>query len=99
MVDVGAGIEQVDAVDHDAARGRFLEAVEAAQQRGLARTGRPDDEHELALGEHEIDALQDMQGAEMLVYPPRFNNRHISRTSVRAASGRSPACPARRNPA
>jgi hypothetical protein len=30
-VDIGAGIEQVDAVDHDAARGRLLEPVEAAQ--------------------------------------------------------------------
>jgi hypothetical protein len=49
-VDVGARIEQVDAVDHDAARGRLLEPVEAAQQRRFPRARRPDHEHQLALG-------------------------------------------------
>src|SRR6266446_2787434 len=67
MVDVGSGIEHVDAVDHHRAGGRLLQPVEAAQQGRLARAGRADHEHQLALGHREIDALQDMKGAEMLV--------------------------------
>ena len=60
-----------------------------------------------ALGQNEIDALQYMMGAEMLVDAARFDNgfvvRHprrsvrVSRTSGDAVSGHSPACRARRN--
>src|ERR1700730_3266900 len=67
MVDVGSRIEHVDAVDQDAAGTGLLQPVEAAQQSRLARARRPDDKYQLALGNHEIDTLQDMKGAEMLV--------------------------------
>src|SRR5437867_634566 len=68
-VDVDAGRHDVDALDADRARGRFLEAVPAAQQRRLARARRPDDEYQLARGDLEVDALQDLQLAERLVKP------------------------------
>ena len=73
MVDVGARIEQVDAVDPHRPGGRLLEPVEAAQQGRLARPRRADDEHQLALGQQEVDALQDMKGAEMLVEAARLD--------------------------
>ncbi len=132
MIDVGLGRKHVDAVHHDRAGGWFLQPVEAAQQRRLARARRPDHEHQLALGHLEIDTLQDMKGAEMLVDRARqrcgwsryschpkwseAQSRDLCRcqkdpsacglrmaavsrhTSVRAASGRIPACPARHSP-
>ncbi len=73
MIDVGARIEQIDAVDSHAAGGRLLEPVEAAQQGRLARARRPDDEHQLPLRQQEINTLQDMKGAEMLVEAPRLD--------------------------
>jgi hypothetical protein len=73
MVDVGARVEEIDAVHLQAARRGLFEPVEAAKQRGLARARRPDDEDELALGHHQIDALQHMQGAVMLVEAVRLD--------------------------
>src|SRR5260370_19803666 len=67
MVDVGSRIEHVDAVDRHRAGARFFQPVETAQQRRLAPARGPDDEHQLALGHFQVDALQDMKGAEMLV--------------------------------
>ena len=75
MVDVGPRVEHVDAVHHDAAGGRLLQPVEAAQQGRLARARRADHEHQLALGHLEIDALQDVKGAEMLVDAARVDDR------------------------
>jgi hypothetical protein len=75
MVDVGARIEQVDAVDHHAAGGRLLETVEAAQQGGLARARGTDDEHQLPLRQQEVDALQDVKRAEMLVDATRLDDQ------------------------
>src|SRR5215510_7871809 len=67
MVDVGPGVEHVDAVDHDRSGRRLLQAIEAAQQGRLARARRADHEDELALGHAEVDALQHVQMAEVLV--------------------------------
>ena len=52
---------------YDRAGGRLLQAVQAAQQRGFAGAGRADDEHQFAFGDGEVDALQDVKRAEMLV--------------------------------
>jgi ABC-type cobalamin/Fe3+-siderophores transport system ATPase subunit len=100
----GSVVEHVDAVDHDRAGGGFLQPVEAAQQGRLARARRADHEHQLAIGDVEIDALQDVQLPEVLVDAAGFDDgrtwRAFSRhTSTHAASDRSPACPARRSPA
>ena len=67
MVDVGRADRACRCRRPRRAGGRLLQPVEAAQQGRLARARRPDDEHQLALGHLEIDALQDMKGAEMLV--------------------------------
>src|SRR5438552_6179784 len=75
VVDVGPRVEHVDAVHHDAAGGRLLQPVEAAQQGRLARARRPDHEHQLTFGHPEIDALQDVKGAEMLVDAARVDDR------------------------
>ena len=73
MVDVGARVQKIDAVHPHASGRRHLEPVQAAQQRGLARARRPDDEHELALGHHQVDALQDVKRSVMLVEAARLD--------------------------
>ena len=83
VVDVGPRVEHVDAVHHHRAGGRLLQSVEAAQQGRLARARRADDEDELALGDREVDALQDMERAEMLVEAARLDNQlHFSGCGV-----------------
>jgi hypothetical protein len=77
VVDVGPRIEHVDAVDHDPAGRRLLQPVQTAQQRRLARARRPDHEHELALGHRQVDALQYVKGAEVLVQAARVDDRAV----------------------
>ena len=67
------------------AGGRLLQPVQAAQQGRLARARRADDEHQLALGHHQVDALQDVKGAEMLVDAARLDDGR--RGSARRPSG------------
>ena len=55
------------ALDDDAPRIDRLEQVDAAQQRRLARAGRPDEADDLVLGDHEVDPAQDLELAERLV--------------------------------
>jgi hypothetical protein len=83
VVDVGARVEHVDAVHDHLAGGRLLQPVEAAQQRRLARARRPDHEDQLALGDPEVDPLQDVKGAEMLVEAARVDRQlHLSSCGV-----------------
>jgi hypothetical protein len=55
---VGAGAGDELAADQDAPAGRTREALQDAQQRGLAAARGPDDDEELARRDVEIDILQ-----------------------------------------
>ena len=74
-VDVHPGGHEVHALHADAAAGGFLQPVAAAQERALARAGGPDDEHQLAGGDREVDRLQHLEVAEGLVQPPDLETR------------------------
>lgn len=54
-----------------------LELVDAAKERALAGTGRPDDAHDLALADLQRHVLESLEGAEILVDAP--GNDHRSR--------------------
>ena len=60
-----AGLELVDhpAADRDLAGGDRLEAGDHAQQRGLAAAGGADEDDELAVGDVEVDAVDDLGSA------------------------------------
>ena len=49
------------------ARGLLLEPGDDAQQRRLAAAGRADEDDELAVGDIEVDALEDVDLAEGLL--------------------------------
>ena len=66
-VDVGCG--KFLAVDGNLSLGRHVEVVDRAQERRLARTGRPYDDDDLLVRDLEIDALEDEVIAECLVKP------------------------------
>ena len=55
------------AVDRDGARVDRLQAVDGAAQRGLAGPGGSDDDDDLAAGDGQVDVLEHMQRAEVLV--------------------------------
>ena len=66
------------AFDDDPAGVDRLQQVDAAQQRRLARARRPDEADDLVLRDGEVDAAQDLDGAERLVQaldPERFADR------------------------
>src|SRR5262249_59802004 len=73
-IDVGRARHQVDAVDMNRAAGRLLEAIAATQQRALARSGGPDDEHELLRQHREIDAAQHLEMTEALAQAAYFED-------------------------
>lgn len=54
--------------DEDAAAGDFLKPGDAAQGRGLAAAGRPDHDHEGAVRDFDVDALQYLIFIESLFY-------------------------------
>ncbi len=62
----GGGGVDAPAVDQDVARGRVLEAGDDAEQRGLAAAGGADEDAELAVGDGEVDAPDDVGLAEGL---------------------------------
>ncbi|CDN42585.1 hypothetical protein BN871_BM_00540 [Paenibacillus sp. P22] len=51
-----------------------LQPVDAAQKRAFARSGRPDDDDDLAFGDIEADVLKDMKIPEVLVDLPERNH-------------------------
>ena len=65
-VDVGLGVGNRLAVDQNLALRRLLKTIEATQERGLTRTGRPDHAHNLARLDLDVDALENMVGAKAL---------------------------------
>ena len=67
--------------DEDLARRRRLEQVDAAQQGGLARAGRPDDADDLARVDVQVDVLEHLELPEGLVQVP-------DRDDGRAGGGR-----------
>src|SRR5665647_3133203 len=62
-----AAAGDVDAADADLAGRRVLEEVEAAQEGALARAGGPDEDQDLALELLEVDALEHVVLAEVLL--------------------------------
>ena len=98
VVDVGALVLQMHAVDVDAAAGGHFEVVDAAQNRALARPARADDNHDFAALDVEIDAFNGLYAAEVFVQSVNDNNAVIhvtshpgagdSRTSAAASSAR-----------
>src|SRR5690606_23308159 len=66
-VDVDVGVGHVVPGGVDGAGGGRLEQVDAAQERGLARTGGADEAHHFAFGDVEVDAAQHLVFAEALV--------------------------------
>ncbi|MGY3679260.1 hypothetical protein ACVWXU_002883 [Streptomyces sp. TE33382] len=59
----GSGLPSIE----DRSRVDRLQAVDGAAQRGLAGPGGPDDDHDLATGDGQVDVLEHMQRAEVLV--------------------------------
>src|SRR6266542_38837 len=77
---------------------KWTEPADAPEQRALARAGRPDDEDELLGTDPEVDPLQDMERAEVLVQPDDVEDRrHITCTSAPACRRRTPRTPAFRS--
>ena len=72
------GMACVDALAVDADRSRIdaLQSVERAQQRALSGTAAADDRDDLARFDIQIDTLQDVRRAELLVQLRDFNERH-----------------------
>ena len=66
LVDIGLFVGDHGVVYDDLAAGRLLELVETAEQRGLARTGRSDDADNLALGDGEVDAVENLELVKVL---------------------------------
>ncbi len=63
---VGRDVGEVAAVEHDAPRGRRLEAREHAQQGRLAAAGGADQREDLALGDVQVDVIHGLVAAEIL---------------------------------
>src|SRR5215467_12919667 len=81
------GIAFVDelAVDTDLAACRLLEAGDHAQDRALAASRRPDEHHELAVGNVQVDPVDGGLRAEGLAQPAESDGRHAGeRSSARA---------------
>src|SRR5438128_1574828 len=67
LLEIGAGIAHRHAVHHDVAGLDALEAVDAAEQRALARAAGPADHHHLALVHVERHAAQRVKVAVILL--------------------------------
>jgi hypothetical protein len=88
--DVGAELRQLAtllgqdfAVDRDCARLNGFEAVDGAAQRGLARTRRAEHDDHLAAVDVEVDVLQNVEFAEMLVDVLDRDHRHCPLSRLR----------------
>ncbi len=73
-----ARVADSNAVEADIAGGRVIETREQAEQSGFTRTGRAHDGNELALGDGEVDALEDVDGgrAGAQGFAERFDGDH-----------------------
>jgi hypothetical protein len=73
---VGRHVVRADPVDQEIARGDLLEAGDHPEQRRLPASRRPDKDHELAVPDHKVDALDHLGGAEGLAEGPDLDCRH-----------------------
>jgi hypothetical protein len=78
LVDVHVGVGDLDTLDHDLARGRLLEQVHAAQQGRLAGARGADDTDHLAAVDVEVDALEHLVVAEVLVQVLDIDRRCVA---------------------
>ncbi len=74
--DVADVVRQFGAIDRDAAGVVLLEPIDAADHRGLARPGGPDDHDDLPGGHLDVDVLERLELAEELVDVREFDHRH-----------------------
>ncbi len=74
LVDVGLVVGYFRTVDGHPASGGLLEQVHAPDQGALSRSRRTDDDELFPLGYMEVDVLQHVQTAEMLVDVFKFNH-------------------------
>ena len=83
------------AVERDAASIGFFEERQAAQQRRFPGAARTDDDHDLALRDVEVDAIEDFVRAELLVEVAHLDDCHFARAQAieRAASSVARAIP------
>jgi hypothetical protein len=77
-VDVVAYGGDINAFEHDLAVGGLLQQIEAAQEGAFPRARRADDHHHLSLSDAHVDALEDVQLAEILVKIRYLNHRFSS---------------------
>ena len=85
-VDLAVRVGDVLALDEDAAGRGLLEAVDAAQEGGLAGPGRSDHADHLTRFDPEIDSPEDLEVAEGLVESIDFDGRDVSSDGHRARS-------------
>ena len=78
----------VATVEHDATAGGGFQAGDDAQQGGLAAARRPQEADELALGDVEIDAVQDLGLAAARAQPPHPDQRRRGGVAGTGAMGR-----------
>ena len=88
-VDLAQVVGQLHAVDDDAAVLVRFEAIDAANERGLARARGPADDDLLALVDGEVDVPQDLEGAEPLADADQLDRR-VAGASVERAAVPSP---------
>src|SRR5205823_3599695 len=88
LVQLVTGLAVADqlAVDRQAPGIDLLEVVDAAQESGLAGTGRAEHAHHLAAAHAKRDSLQDLQAAEALVDAFGEDHRLAHRLSFHAGS-------------
>lgn len=68
-------IVNLQAIDNQIAGGDFFQFVDAAQQGRFTGTGRPDNHHDFALSNVQIDIVQHLGWTKMLGDVFKFNHR------------------------
>ncbi|MCY1367093.1 hypothetical protein D9M69_540090 [compost metagenome] len=77
------GVVDLEAIDEQLPATDDLQLVDAAQQGGLARTGRADDDHHLAAADLQVDVMQHLGTAEVLGDALELDHRIFSLPSTR----------------
>src|SRR5690606_38446857 len=75
LVDVPDVVRQLSSVDDDASLLVLLQSVDAANERGFARSGRTADDDPLAAGDGQVDVMQDMELAVPFVDADELDHR------------------------
>ncbi|MDT4829695.1 hypothetical protein FQZ97_631220 [compost metagenome] len=77
------GVVDLEAVDVQLTATDDFQLVDAAQQGGLARTGRADDDHHLAAADLQVDVVEHLGTAEVLGDALELDHRIFSLPSTR----------------